>query len=118
MHGAPVSPLEPPMMKTFPELNLVEAAERRGTSRSTVALTRPASGRAGPPRGMPMSTRSTSPAYSLPGWIHSPTFGRWKVAVAMQCTAGPSTSPVDASTPEGTSQAITGALAASISAIT
>ena len=118
MHGAPVSPREPPMMNTLPELNFVEAAERRGTSRSTVAPISPASGRAGPPRGMPMSTTSTSPAYSLPGRVQTPTFGRWNVAVAMQCTAGPSTSPVVASTPEGMSQAITGAFAASISSIT
>ena len=65
-----------------------------------------------------MSTTSTSPAYSLPGRIQSPTFGRWNAAVATQCTAGPSTSPVVASTPDGTSAAITGAFAASISSIT
>ena len=118
MHGAPVSPVEPPMMKTLPEENFVELALRRGMSRSTPAPISPASGRAGPPRGMPMSTTSMSPAYSLPGRTHRPTLARWNVAVATQCTAAPATSPVEASIPDGTSQATTGARAASISSIT
>ena len=33
----------------------------------------------------------------------------WKVAVTAASTASPSTTPVEASTPEGTSQATTGA---------
>ena len=64
------------MMHTLPELNFVDIADRRGTSRRTPEPIKPASGRAGPPFGMPMSMTSTSPAYSLPGRTHSPTFGR------------------------------------------
>src|SRR5689334_23941617 len=93
MHGAPVRPRDPPTMKTLPEENFVEAELLLGMSRSTPAPISPASGRAGPPRGMPISTISISPVYSLPGLTHRPTFGRWNVAVATQCTAGPSTSP-------------------------
>ncbi len=106
------------MMNTLPLENFVEADERRGMSRSTPAPISPASGRAGPPRGMPISTTSTSPAYALPGRTQTPIFGRWNATVATQCTAGPATSPVDASTPDGMSAAITGARAASISSIT
>jgi hypothetical protein len=43
---------------------------------------------------------------------------RWNVAVAFASTASPSTSPVEALTPLGTSAAITRALAALIAAIT
>ena len=118
MLGAPVSPLEPPMMKTLPEENFVDVALRRGISRSAPEVINPASGWAGPPRGIPMSTTSTSPAYSFPGRIQSPTLALWNAAVAMQCTAGPATSPVLASTPDGTSAAITGARAASSSSMT
>src|ERR1700755_3529846 len=50
--------------------------------------------------------------------MKSPSLGRWNVAVATQWPAVPPTSPVDASTPDGASAAITGALAASISSIT
>src|SRR5437763_676883 len=35
MTGAPVSPVEPPHTSTWPELNLVPAASRRGTPSST-----------------------------------------------------------------------------------
>ncbi len=43
----------------------------------------------------------------MPGSTWSPTFEPWKVAVTVARTASPSTSPVDASTPDGTSQATT-----------
>ncbi len=52
-------------MNTLPEENFVEPAVRRGISRSTPPPITPASGRTGPPRGIPMSTTSTSPAYSF-----------------------------------------------------
>src|ERR671914_1239450 len=70
---------------------------------------RPALPAPGAPRGIPISTTSTRPAQKAPGATKSPTFGAWKVAVAAARTASPSTSPVDALTPEGTSQATTGA---------
>ena len=58
---------------------------------------------------MPISTMLTSPASSLPGFTCSPIFEPWKVAVTSAFTASPCASPLDASTPEGTSQATTGA---------
>ena len=64
-----------------------------------------------------MSTTTTSPACALPGWTHSPILAAWNVAVAAARTAAPATSPVDASTPEGTSAATTGAPAAVIASI-
>ena len=104
MHGAPVSPREPPMMKTLPEVNFVDAADapRHVAQHARRRSARP---RAAPARraGCRCRSTSTSPAYSLPGRTHSPTLGRWNVAVATQCTAGPATSPVDASTPDGMS---------------
>ena len=105
-------------MNTLPEENLVEPAERRGISRSTPPLSRPTSALAGPPRGIPMSTTSTAPAYCLPGEIQSPGLARWNVAVAIASTASPSTCPVEALTPLGTSAATTRALAALIAVIT
>ena len=65
-----------------------------------------------------MSTTSTTPACALPGWIHSPGLAWWNVAVATARTAEPSTSPVLALTPLGTSAAITRARAALMARIT
>ena len=56
-----------------------------------------------------MSMTSTSPACALPGSIHRPGLAAWNVAVAAARTAAPATSPVEASTPLGTSAATTGA---------
>ena len=118
MVGAPVRPEEPPITNTLPELNLVDSGVRRGISSSTPGRIRPISGSAGAPDGIPMSITSTAPAWALPGWIHRPGFARWNVAVATARTAGPATAPVDASTPDGTSAAITGAPAALIASMT
>ncbi len=52
-----------------------------------------------------MSIASTSPACCLPGAIHRPGLAAWKVTVEMAFTARPPTSPLDASTPLGTSHA-------------
>ena len=57
------------------------------------------------------------PACSLPGATCRPSLEPWKVAVTAARTASPSTSPVEALTPEGTSQATTGASCALIAAI-
>src|ERR687896_208985 len=78
---------------------------------------RPALPAPGAPRGMPISTVSTRPACSLPGATKSPILGPWNVAVAVARTASPSTSPVDALTPDGTSQATTRASCALMAAI-
>ena len=56
-----------------------------------------------------MSTISTRPACSFPGCTQSPTFAAWNVTVTSARTHAPSTSPVEAFTPEGTSTATTGA---------
>jgi hypothetical protein len=46
---------------------------------------------------------------ALAGAIHRPGLARWKVTVTSARTAGPATSPVEASIPLGTSTATTGA---------
>ena len=66
---------------------------------------------------MPISATSTRPAWSLPGRIHRPGLAAWKVTVAAACTAWPSTTPLEASTPLGTSTLTTRTPARSIAAI-
>ena len=108
--GAPVRPREPPATTSTPgrELRAAAAAARdrgraraRRSARPARRRARPAGRRSRPPR--------RAPACALPGSTHRPTFGPWKVAVTSARTASASTSPVEASTPEGTSQATTGA---------
>ncbi len=65
----------------------------------------------------PMSATTTRPAWKRPGATTSPTFGAWNVTVTSASTATPAISPVEASTPDGTSTATTGASAAFIRAI-
>jgi hypothetical protein len=62
----------------------------------------------GAPVGMPMSTTRTVPLCDLPGLIHSPGLAAAKVAVARARIAAPSTTPLAASTPLGTSAATIG----------
>ena len=117
MVGAPVSPRAPPATTTTPDSNLLPERGRGGTSFSTASAMTPARSGRGAPRGIPISTTSTRPACPFPGSTYRPTFGPWNVAVASALTASPSTSPVDAFTPEGTSQATTGAPASLIALI-
>ena len=56
-----------------------------------------------------MSTVSTAPAWALPGLIHRPGLAAWKVTVPRARTAAPATTPLEASTPLGTSTLTTGA---------
>ena len=65
-----------------------------------------------------MSITRTSPTRHAPGATYRPIFGAWFVVVTSARIAGPSTSPVAAFTPEGTSAATTGAPAALIEAMT
>ena len=116
--GAPESPRAPPMTTTTPEVNLVDADPRRGSSASTAGRMRPTAGSPGAPGGIPISITLTRPAWSLPGAIHRPGLAWWKVAVTCARTAAPATSPVEASTPLGTSAATTVAPAAVMSAMT
>jgi hypothetical protein len=109
MQGAPVRPVEPPTTSTWPLENFVESASRRGIASNTPSAISPQSGSAGPPSGIPISITWTSPACCLPGAIHRPGLGRWKVAVATASIATSWTAPVEASTPLGTSHATTGA---------
>ena len=55
-----------------------------------------------------MSATTTSPAWKRPGATWSPTLLAWNVTVSDALTAAPTTSPVDASTPEGRSTETTG----------
>ena len=57
----------------------------------------------------PMSTTMTSPAWKRPGPTTSPTLRPCIVTVTSASTAAPSTSPVEAFTPDGMSTASTGA---------
>ncbi len=108
MDGAPVSPSEPPHTSTLPAANLVEARPRRGirpTTRSAISPIRGSRRAAGrdpdvdhPAPRRRASCRDRSIALAWPAW---------NVAVARAATATPATSPVDASTPLGTSQATT-----------
>jgi hypothetical protein len=79
---------------------LLSRGERAGTTASTSGVTRRY--RVGT-CSTPMSTVSTSPAWNRPGATCRPTFGACIVTVTDASTAAPGTSPVDASTPEGTS---------------
>ncbi len=65
----------------------------------------------------PMSETTTSPAWKSPGAAARPTLRPWNVTVSDARTASPATSPVEASTPEGTSTDTTGAPAALIRSI-
>ena len=119
MRTAPVRPREPPAIVTFPELNLVEAAPRGGArSRKAGSISR-AAGSTGAPSGMPIGATRSSPVWALPGATRWPTFAAWKETVVEASIAIPSTSPLEASTPEAMSQATIVApqrLAASIAA--
>src|SRR4029450_3946591 len=117
MQTAPVSPREPPPITTWPEVNLVDPAARCGASSSTPGAIRPPFASVGAPSGMPIAATRSSPVCSLPGGIQWPSLGAWKVTVASAATAFPSTSPVDALTPEATSVATTGASASFIASL-
>ena len=109
MHTAPVRPREPPTTSTWPESNLVEFGIRLGARPSTPSAITPAAGSPGAPAGIPISATRSSPVCAFPGAIQCPSLARWKLTVMSACTAVPSTSPVDASTPEAMSAATTGA---------
>ena len=64
-----------------------------------------------------MSITLTSPACPLPGAIHNPGLAAWNVAVAPARTASPAISPVEPSTPLGTSHATTTAPASAAALI-
>jgi hypothetical protein len=109
MQTAPVSPREPPTTTTCPELNLVDPAHRCGASARTSGEISPAEASAGAPSGIPIGATRSSPVWRFPGAIHCPSFAEWKVTVTSAATAEPSTSPVEALTPEAMSVATTGA---------
>ena len=111
--GAPVSPREPPITTTLPEVNFVDAAPRRGMPSSTPWPMRPIAGadRARRRRD-PDVDHLDRAGVGLAGRDPQPGLGRGgRSSVALARTASPSTSPVEASTPLGTSAATTGAAA-------
>ena len=78
-----------------------------GGTRSRISSRTSRCRRLGLPRGR-CRRSATVPAWNRPGATCSPTFGPWKVTVAPASTAAPAISPVEASTPDGTSTATTG----------
>src|SRR5690606_37054895 len=107
--AAPVYRSLPATIPTTPLRYLSVPVPGRGSmSRTDARSSAPTSGsgRYGP---SPMSTSSTRPAYEAPGSTSSPVFHAPIVTVTPARTALPSTRPVDASTPLGTSTATTGA---------
>ena len=98
-------PSEPPQTSTRRPRTWSIRARAAGSRRSR----RRRSGRAAPARALRRESRCrprvTSPACALPGAIQSPGLPAWKVAVAAAVTAAPAISPVEPSTPLGTSQA-------------
>ena len=64
---APVRPREPPAIVTWPELNLVDCAPRRGARSRTAGSITPAAAGSGAPGGMPIGATSSSPVAHLPG---------------------------------------------------
>src|ERR1700728_3567221 len=77
--GAPVSPREPPTTTTWPLVNLVELAPRRGNTPSTRSPIKPMSACDGAPRGTPISIVHVSPTQPLPGCIQRPGLPAWKL---------------------------------------
>ena len=86
-------------------MNFESGAPRSGTRRSTAAVARTIAVAA---CSRPMSATTTRPAWNLPGATTSPTLTPWNVTVTSASTAAPATSPVEPSTPEGTSTETTG----------
>ena len=103
---------EPPTTSTEPRCTCCPRGRLRGTSDEDLGR-RPARsvGRSG---SSPMSATTASPVWKRPGETASPALRPWNVTVTVARTASPATSPVDASTPEGTSTETTGAAAALI----
>ena len=107
-------PGAPPATSTEPALYLLSSARLRGTSARMSAVARRCAVSAG---SSPMSATTTSPAWKRPGATASPSLRPWNVTVSAASTAAAAISPVDASTPDGTSTATTGTPAALIRAI-
>ena len=101
-------------MSTEPAEYFVDVAVLRGTSSNADAGTSACSCSRG---RRPIGAICTRPAWKRPGAIASPTLAAPNVTVAVARTATPGTSPVEASTPDGTSIATIGRPHALISSI-
>ena len=109
MHGAPVSPREPPATTHVARAELGRArrrgaacrAARAGVISPTSALARRAARDADVDHAHLARVRLARARSTGPAWR------AWNVAVAAARTAAPATSPVEASTPLGTSAATT-----------
>ena len=111
MAGAPVSPRAPPATTTVPEVNF-EPSRRavRVEARAPARTIRPGADGAGrAARHADLHHLHLTRVVARPAPRAGPTLEPWKVAVTSARTASPATSPEEASTPEGTSQATTGA---------
>jgi hypothetical protein len=103
-----------PTTSTEPARYFVLVRSLRGTASSAVAGTSACSCSE---CTSPIGATCTEPAWKRPGATASPTFAAPNVTVAVARIAAPGTSPVEASTPEGTSTETTGFPLALISSI-
>src|SRR5947209_13187103 len=104
--AAPGYVADPVATPTTPRVYLSDTGPGSGHQDRTSS--RPAMFRAGGASGAsPMSTGSTSPAWTAPGPTTSPGLRQPNVTVTSAGTASPGTAPVSASTPDGTSTATT-----------
>src|SRR5215210_3489824 len=107
--GAPVVPREPATTSRAPAEYLWAGSAVRGIfPHREAASVQTREGATLDSGGIPMSTATTLPACSRPGEITPPTFAACAQTVRSANTAAPCTSPVDPSTPDGTSTASTG----------
>ncbi len=102
MSGAPVKPRAPPTTSTAPAEYLVSPGRLPGAVRPSASTAAVATSACG---GMPISATATRPEWLRPGSTAVPSLRPWKHTVTSAVTAPPATTPVEASTPEGTSSA-------------
>src|SRR5262249_3550647 len=103
--GAPVNPRDPPTTSTDPARYFVDSGPLLGPPPRTAASSSECSCPAG---SRPIGVTCTDPEWNRPGATASPSLAAPNVTVAAARTAAPGVSPVEATTPDGTSTATTG----------
>src|SRR5512144_3325836 len=107
--AAPVYAVDPAATPTTPRRYLSLSGRGVGSRAATSCASRAATSAVGRYGPSPMSTTSTTPAYPAPGATSKPGLPVPNVTVTSARTATPSTRPVSASTPLGTSTDTTAA---------